>query len=69
MGEEGKKKKLVYEQPRLVNLNGAKGAGDCVNGSGPDVGGLCGTGNSALGDCDNGNTADDFCLNGSLGTE
>ncbi|HHT9124393.1 MAG TPA: hypothetical protein ACFYD6_01090 [Candidatus Brocadiia bacterium] len=49
MGEEGKKKKLVYEQPRLVRLSGAVGAGQCQDGSG-EVGG-CESGNAA-GDCE-----------------
>ncbi|HHT9124395.1 MAG TPA: hypothetical protein ACFYD6_01100 [Candidatus Brocadiia bacterium] len=52
MGEEGKKKKLVYEQPRLVKLSSAKGAGFCAIGSG-DI------------DCFSGNAATFTCTTGS----
>ncbi|MBI2559776.1 MAG: hypothetical protein HYW14_01400 [Planctomycetes bacterium] len=54
MGEEGKKKKLKYEQPRLVKLVGDAGAGDCDNGSGDR---FCTGGNAALDFCDNGTLA------------
>ncbi|HHT9124392.1 MAG TPA: hypothetical protein ACFYD6_01085 [Candidatus Brocadiia bacterium] len=59
MGEEKKEskesKKMKYEQPRLVKLSGAKGAGDCFNGSG-DIS-TCNLGSTASGEgCNAGNS-------------
>lgn len=49
MGEEKKdskdKKMLVYEQPRLVKLNGDEGEGDCCIGSSDNS---CDTGCAAI---------------------
>lgn len=62
MSEEKKEskdvKKMKYEQPRLVKLSGAGGAGQCYNGSG-DVD--CAPGNRASSRCVNGNTAGGGC--------
>ena len=72
--KEVKKKKLVYEMPKLVKLNGKAGAGDCNDGSGDfscDIGNsaeaFCGTGNTASSFCDTGTSAGTLCNTGSGG--
>ncbi len=52
-----KKKKLVYEMPKLVKLNDTEGCGEtfiCENGTGEAVG--CGDGNTAATACGAGQT-------------
>jgi hypothetical protein len=74
--KEIKKKKLVYEQPRLAKLNGNVGAGTCGPGTsdvtcdaGSVAGEVCVTTGSIADQCEVfGNTAEAYCNTGGDGT-
>jgi hypothetical protein len=60
--KDSKKKKLVYEIPKLVNISGSMGTGDCEVGSGERY---CNPGTSAFSSCDQGTAALGDCPDGS----